>query len=144
MTKEEVKKDSAASTDDSWDQESSSTLFKFETVGQKLTGLVTNYKSNKTRLGEGHFWTVLTAKGEETFIPTKALHEDLAKFQRQYGLGKFLVDVEFVEEKKGNYPNPFKVFKVRAGLATESRLAAHGIKTYDSENTINEDDLPPM
>lgn len=129
--------------DDSWDQESTGgALFKFDTVGQKVTGLVVNRKEGKTKLGEGIFWSVLTKNGEVTFIPTKALGEDLDKFKRQYGIGKFLVEIEFTEEKKGNYPSPFKIFRVRAGLATEARLAAHGIQTYDQETTSDDEGAP--
>lgn len=118
-------------------------LFKFETVGQKVTGLIVNRKSGKTRLGEGVFWTILTQKGEVTFIPTKALGEDLDKFNRQYGgLGKVVVDIEFVEEKKGAYASPFKVFKVRAGGATEARLSALGIATFDTESKNSEEEIP--
>jgi len=128
---------------DDWDTESTGgSLFKFEKVGDKLTGLIVNKKSGKTNIGPADFYTLQTTKGEHTFIPTKALGDDLTKFLRQYGgIGKVLVAIELTELKKGNFASPFKVFKVRAGIATEARLAAHGIQTFDSD-TISADEAP--
>lgn len=129
--------------DDLWDQESTGgELFKFEEKGTKLSGLVTARKDGKTKTGPATFYSVLTAKGEETFIPTKALGEDLAKFVRQYGLGKFIVEIELTDLKPGNFASPFKVFRVRAGSATESRLSALGIATFDQDTTTADEEAP--
>lgn len=143
-TKEKVSADPSASLESEfdkteWDQESSGgTLFKFEEIGTELTGLLTAKKSGKTQLGVADFYTLLTKDGEVTFVPTKALGEDLAKFVRMYGIGKVILNIKLMDLKKGAYASPFKVFRCRAGAATESRLVQHGIPTFDQEST-NED-----
>lgn len=132
-----------------WDTESTGgELFKLDKVGDKVEGLIVAKKRGKTSMGEADFYTVQTAKDEKTFIPTAALKQDLEKYLRMYGgLGKTIISAELVDLKKGAYASPFKVFKVRAAAATEARLSALGISTYDSESTtgddeIDEDDLP--
>lgn len=149
MPEEKAKKEAApvAAAEDSldWETESSSELYKFETVGQKLTGLLVHKKTGKTQMGDANFYTILTAKGEETFIPTKSLGEDLEKFLRTYGgVGKVIVEVELVDLKKSTFPNPFKVFKARAAAATEARLSALGLMTYDTETTSSEEEEAPL
>lgn len=128
---------------DDFDTESSGgELFKFEVVGDKLTGLIINKKHGKTKIGDADFYTIQTKDGEDTFVPTKALGEDLAKFLRMYGgVGKVVVSIELTELKQGSYASPFKVFKVRAGAATEARLATMGIQTFDEESAP-EDETP--
>lgn len=140
-----AKKDVVAE-EELWDGESTGgALYKFDTVGQIVKGLVIGKKSGKTKMGEADFYTVQTAKEEVTFIPTKALGEDLAKYLRQYGgVGKTVVEIEFVEEKPSNYASKFKVFRVRAGAATEARLAVLGIQTFDAESSAGEDEGAPM
>jgi hypothetical protein len=119
-----------------YDQESSGgDLFKFEKVGDKLNGLIVSNKVGKTKLGDATFYTIQTAEGEKTFVPTKALKEDLDKFVRMFGLGKFIAEIVLESLKPGNYASPFKVFRVRAGIATEARLARLGINTYDQESS---------
>lgn len=125
---------------DEWDQESSGgELFKFEAIGDTLTGLLMNTKTGKTNLGMATFYTLLSKDGEHTFVPTKALNEDLAKYVRMYGIGKVILNITLTELRKGAYASPFKVFKVRAALATEARLATHGIPTFDQESSPAED-----
>lgn len=134
---------SAEETMDQWDQESSGgELFKFDTAGTELTGLLTEQKSGKTNLGMAEFYTLLTKDGERTFVPTKALGDDLKKYVRMYGIGKVILNITLMELKKGAYASPFKVFRVRAALATESRLAQHGIPTFDQESTNEENEAP--
>ncbi len=139
---EEEKKDLEAQMEDGdWDQESSGgELFKFETVGTSLTGLLTGKKSGKTQLGMADFYTLLTKDGEHTFVPTKALGEDLVKYVRMYGVGKVILNITLTDLKKGAYASPFKVFRVRAASVTEARLAQYGIPTFDSESTSEEQD----
>lgn len=145
MPKEKVSTDPEVSLEsefdnNEWDQESSGgTLFKFETIGDSITGLLTVKKTGKTKLGDADFYTVLTKDGERTFVPTKALGDDLGKYVRMYGIGKVILNITLMDLKKGNFASPFKVFRVRAALATESRLAQHGIPTFDSESTSGED-----
>lgn len=136
MAKEETK-----DLNDLWESESTGgELFKFEKVGDAVTGLIINKKSGKTKLGDADFYTIQQSNGEVTFVPTKSLGEDLTKFIRQYGgLGKVIVSIELTELKKGNYASPFKVFKVRAAAATEARLTALGINLFDAESETGKD-----
>lgn len=123
--------------DNFFDAESSGgELYKFDAPGQTLKGLIVEKRDGKTNLGDATFYTINTGKEEVTFVPTKALKQDLDKYYRQFGgAHKTLVEIEFVEEKKGSFPNPFKVFKVRAGTATEARLAGLGISIFDEESS---------
>lgn len=127
---------------DEWDTESTGgTLFKFEKVGDSLKGLIINKKIGKTVMGDASFYTIQSATGETTFIPTKALKEDLEKFLRMYGgVGKTIVEITLTELKKGNFASPFKVFRVRAGVATEQRLASLGITVFDDASSNEETD----
>lgn len=129
---------------DDFDQESNGgELFKFENIGDKLSGLIVNKKTGKTSIGNADFYTIQNKDGEKTFVPTKALGEDLTKFLRQYGgIGKVIVGIELTELKKGAYASPFKVFKVRAGVATEARIAALGIQSFDEESEAGADEMP--
>ncbi len=143
--KDEEVKDTAPETPEEeggdWDQESAGgELFKFEEVDTELTGLLVNHKRGKTQLGMADFYTLLTKDGEHTFVPTKALGEDLGKFVRMYGIGKVILNIKLTELRKGAYASPFKVFRVRAAAATESRLAQHGIPTFDNESEAVEDE----
>ena len=124
-----------------WDNESTGgELYKFEKIGDSLKGLIINKKTGKTSMGQADFYTILSSKGEHTFIPTKALKEDLDKFLRMYGgLNKVIVEVTLSDLKKGNYASPFKVFRVRAGVATEQRLSSLGITVFDDSSTTTED-----
>lgn len=125
-----------------WDAESTGgELFKFEKINDNLKGLIINKKNGKTAMGTADFYTIQGAKGETTFIPTKALKEDLDKFLRLYGgVGKTIVDITLTDLKKGNFASPFKVFKVRAAVATEQRLAALGITMWDGTTSSEETD----
>lgn len=138
MAKED-KTEAEVVQEEDWDTESTGgELYKFENIGDKVTGLLIARKNGKTKLGDADFYTILTKDGEKTFVPTKALGEDLSKFVRMYGIGKVILDVELTALKPGNFASPFKVFKVRAALSTESRLASHGIKMYDAESESEE------
>ena len=124
-----------------WDQESSGgELFKFETVGTSLTGLLVAKKRSKTQLGDANFYTLLCKGGEHTFVPTKALEQDIEKYIRQYGVGNVILDITLMDLKKGAYASPFKVFRTRAAKVTEARLAQYGIPSFDNESTTEEGD----
>lgn len=139
MTKEKAVENEEVTTSSDWDQESSGgELFKFETIGTKITGLLTAKKVGKTKLGDADFYTLLTKDGDRTFVPTKALGEDLAKYTRMYGVGKVILQIELTDLKKGSFASPFKVFSVKAALATETRLATHGIPSFDNESVSTE------
>lgn len=128
-------KDENASID--WEQESSGgELYKWEKPGQKVTGLYTNRRVVNTRLGAMTVYDVLTSKGEIAVPGTKSLNEQMKRYPHD---GKFIVEMEFTKEVKGNYPNPFKQFTVRAAMATEARLKALGVKVFNEEAPVAED-----
>jgi len=107
--------------------EASDELFKFDAPGKEISGLLMTHKNQTMDNGPADFYTVLTNKGEVTFIATPSLHEKLSKFK----LKEFLVKVVFEEARpsKGN-KQPFKVFSVRATPSSEAKLAAMGIVEF--------------
>ena len=135
--------DAKKGADDIWESESvGGELFKLDNVGDRIVGVVVLKKAGKTKLGEANFYTFNTPTGEVTFIPTKALQDDIDKYVRTYGMGSTLLDIELMELKPGNFPSPFKVFKVRAAQATEAKMIAVGIKVFSEESTTADDEAP--
>lgn len=136
MTEENVKD---AFVDD-WDTESSGgELFKWTTVGQKVTGLYTNRRIVNTKLGAMTVLDLTTKDGDVVVPTTKSLLDQVKKYPAN---GSLVVQVEFKEEKKGNFPNPFKVFVVRTASATEDRLKGLGIKMWNEESTNDDPNTP--
>ena len=123
-----------APVDDIWNAddvtEASDELFKFTEVGAVLSGLIVHHKNQVMDNGPANFYTLLTNKGEVTFIATSSLHEKLTKFK----LNEFLVKITFEESRpsKGSKQD-FKVFSVKATPSTESKLAAMGIVVFSNE-----------
>jgi uncharacterized protein involved in exopolysaccharide biosynthesis len=108
-----------------WEQESAGgDLYKWETVGQKVTGVLVNKRMVKTKIGEMFLYDINTRDGEVAVPATKSLRETMRKYPAD---GSFIIEIEFTEEKKGNFPNPFKVFTVRSAKVTEERMKALGI-----------------
>ena len=108
-----------------WEQESTGgELYKWEEVGQKVTGVLVNKRVVKTKLGEMFLYDINTKDGELAVPATKSLRETMKKYPAN---GSMIVEIEFTEEKEGNYPNPFKVFTVRSAKVSEERLTALGI-----------------
>jgi len=135
MTTEEVVKDAFA---DDWETESSGgELFKWTAPGQKVTGLLTNRRLINTKLGAMTVLDVTTKDGDIAVPTTKSLLEQVKKLPAN---GTLVVQVEYKEDKKGNFPNPFKVFVVRTAAATEARLKGLGIKMWDGESTNDDED----
>ena len=130
--------------EDLFDSESTGgSLFKLENIGDKIEGLMVGRKEGKTKTGPATFYTIQSGNEEKTFIPTKALQDEIDKYLRLYGgLNKTIFSIELMELKPGNFASPFKVFKTRAGIATEARLAALGINSFDSDVVTSEDEIP--
>jgi hypothetical protein len=135
MPTEEIVKDAFA---DDWETESSGgELFKWTTPGQKVTGLLTNRRLINTKLGAMTVLDITTREGDLAVPTTKSLLEQVKKLPAN---GTLVVQIEYKEDKKGNFPNPFKVFVVRTAPATEARLKSFGIKTWDGETTNDDED----
>lgn len=108
-----------------WEQESTGgDLYKWEAVGQKVTGVLINKRMVNTKLGDMFLYDINTKDGEVGVPATKSLRETMKRYPAD---GSLIVEIEFTEEKKGNYPNPFKVFTVRSAKVTEERMKALGI-----------------
>lgn len=120
--------------DDMFDGESTGgTLLKWDTLGKSVTGLYVECRDNvKTQLGAMTVYNILTKDGEIAVPGTKDLVE---KMKRIPANGTMIVGITFTEEKKGNFPNPFKVFSVKHGIKTEERLSKLGINDsmFDAE-----------
>jgi len=116
-----------------WEHEASGgDLYKWETVGQKVTGVLASKRVVKTKLGEMFLYDIITKDGETAVPATKSLRETMKRFPAN---GSIIVEIEFVEEKKGNFPNPFKVFTVRSATVSEARLKSLGIDMMAAEDT---------
>jgi len=126
-----------AAAEDNWDGGSSDQLFKFEKAGDTVVGLLLTKKMNKGNYGEYMVANVLTKDGEVAVMCSAGLASELQKPQYQEG-GKVIVQMTLTELKDTGKGNPFKAFSTKFALATEARLAAHGIKTFDSETTTEE------
>lgn len=126
---------------DSWDGGSSDALFKFDKVGDSVTGLLLAKKFQKGNFGEYMIVNLLTKEGEIAVMCSKGLSEELKKPQYQDG-GKIIVQISLTELKDTGKGNPFKAFSTRFAIATEQRLAAHGIKTFDGEGSATDEEIP--
>jgi hypothetical protein len=114
-----------------WDQESSGgDLYKWEKPGQKVTGVYMNKRSVNTKLGAMIVYDLLTATGQIAVPGTKSLKDQMAQYPAN---GSLIVQMEFTEEVKGNFPNPFKKFTVRVKQVSEEVLEKLGIKMFAEE-----------
>lgn len=119
------------SADINWDGEShGGELYKWEKPGQKVTGVLLNKRIVNTKLGAMTAYDLLTKEGEVVVPGTKGLNDSMKRYPAN---GSLIVQIEFVEEKKGNFPNPFKVFTVKYAKADEARLKALGITMFEED-----------
>lgn len=126
----------APAADDSsleWDYESNAgDLYKWENPGQKETGILVSHREVQTNLGPGNRYEMQTKNGTITFFGTSSLHDELKKLPAD---GSMIVEIELTETKKSRFPNPFKVFKVRATRKTDAKIAALGITVFGDESS---------
>ncbi len=120
-----------------WEQESSGgDLYKWEKIGQKVTGVLVGKRVVKTKLGDMFLYDINTKDGEVAVPATKSLRETMKRYPAD---GSTIVEIEFAEERKGNFPNPFKVFTVRSAKVTEERLKTLGIDALAGGSADGED-----
>lgn len=124
---------------DGWDGGSSDALYKFDTVGQSITGLILTKKMQQGINGDYMILNLLTKDGEVAVMCPSGLTTEMKKPQYQEG-GKVIVQITHTDVKDTGKGNPFKMFSTKFGLATEARLAANGIKTFDGEATTDEEE----
>lgn len=127
--------------EESWDGGSSDALFKFANVGDTVTGLLLTKKMQKGTFGEYMIANLLTKDGEVAVMCSGGLTSELKKPQYQEG-GKVILQITLTELKDTGKGNPFKAFSTKFAVATESRLAAHGIKTFDGESESSDEEAP--
>lgn len=101
-------------------------LVKFDKPGTVIYGQLINYKTQKTNKGDGHVYEVKTKNGLSPFFAPTLLHDKL----KNIPVGS-IVKITFVEIKRGNSGNDYKVFDVKHGPANEKTLAAAGITVDD-------------
>lgn len=134
MTKEQVLADDEKGLEsefDDFDAESSGgVLYKWETPGQSVKGVLLAKRNVKTKLGDMTVYDVLTKDGEIAVPGTKGLNDQMKRIPAD---GSVIVGIHFVEAVKGNFPNPFKKFSVKYGTKTDARLSALGIVMFDTE-----------
>lgn len=135
MAKEE--KAAAPVEDMDWEGESTDGLYKFDTVGQKVTGLLRQKKMVNGDYKPYMICDIQTADTELHVPCTSSLTDELKKIQ--YQPNTTIVEIELVELKPTGKKEPFKRFKVRSARATETRLAQLGIQNFDSEETTGDD-----
>lgn len=115
-----------------WDGESSGgAMYKWEKPGQEVTGVLMGRRIVNTKLGAVTVYDVLTKEGEVAVPGTKGLNDSMKRYPAN---GTLIVKIKFEEEKKGNFPNPFKVFTVKYAKADEARLKALGITMFEEDS----------
>lgn len=133
MTKEQTTEETG------WDHESTDGLYKFESVGQKVTGLLRQKKMVAGDYGQYMIIDVQTPETELHIACTKSLTDELKKMQ--YQSNTTVIEIELMELKPTGKKEPFKRFKVRSARATEARLASMGIHNFDSEETTANEEV---
>lgn len=122
-----------------YDKVADGEMLKFEEKGPgyKIEGILDSYKPQRTSKGDGHVYEITTAEGTYVFFASSDLHKKLQKVS----LGD-IVAITYVESKRTNSGNDFKVFEVGHAPATESNLKAIGIERYKKvDDDINPDDV---
>lgn len=115
-------------------------LFKFEKVGDSISGVLESYKSQNTANGVGHVYEVRTKEGVVAFFASTLLHKKLQNIQ----IGN-IVMIEFTEVTKTNAKNDLKHFDVGHAPASEANLKQLGIEIFnkveDEEEGGGDDDF---
>ncbi len=114
-------------------------IIKFETLGQKVVGILIEHKSGvKTSQGEADMYTIKTKDGEVSFFASTILHQKLEKV----AIGNVVV-VEYTDDKKTNSGRKLKNFSVKSAPATEANLKVLGLEVLSEVgDEITPDDIP--
>ena len=109
-------------------------LIKWDEVGKTVTGVVIGKREVKMSSGMVQVYDLLTKDGEVA-VPCPMILKD--KLKRVPTDGSKVVKITFTETKKGNQPQPAKLFSVKVVEKTDAVLAALGIVVFDE--TVGED-----
>lgn len=101
-------------------------LFKWETVGSKVVGVLKSYTSRKTQMGDGNIYEVRTKDGIVPFFAPMLLHKKL----KEIPTGN-IVSIEYTKKSKTGGGTDLKHFEVAHGKPTPERLKAIGIEMTD-------------
>lgn len=112
-------------------------LFKFDTVGSVIEGILSSYKQQKdTGKGVGHVYEVKTKQGVAAFFAPSLLHKKLSGIQMQS-----IVKIVFKQVTKTGNGNTLKHFEVSHAPATEANLKMLGLNFLtEVEDEPNEAD----
>lgn len=109
-------------------------LFKWETPGTKVVGVLKSYTPRRTAMGDGHIYEVRTKDGIVPFFAPSLLHKKL----QDITIGN-IVSIEYEKKTKTGGGTDLKHFIVAQGKPTPERLKSLGIEMVDE--TIGEDAL---
>lgn len=115
-------------------------LFKWETPGAKVVGVLQNYRAQKTAMGEGHVYEVRTKDAVVPFFAPTLLHKKLSGI----AIGN-IVNIEYTKKTKTGAGTDLKHFEVGVAKPTEANLKAIGVTLFENvsdDDGIADDDLP--
>lgn len=111
-----------------WESMESGGFITFDEPGDGFTGVVTGYQAKSTPKGMANEYVVFTEEGRRSFFSPKDLHDKLSGCIIKYGMGEFVVKVEFIEKVKTSSGNDFKKFEVKHRKKTDAVLKEFGIE----------------
>ena len=98
-------------------------LFKFDTVGSIIEGILSSYKQQRdTGKGIGHVYEVKTKNGVAAFFAPSLLHKKLSGIQMNS-----IVKIVFKQVTKTANGNTLKHFEVSHAPATDANLKMLGL-----------------
>lgn len=122
----------------------SGSLIKWDEVGKSVKGLVMGKREVRMASGIVTIFDILTKDGQIAVPAPLLLKEKMKDIPTN---GSKIVQIIFTETKKGNQPQPMKVFSVKAVDKTDAVLSALGIVIFGEEapgleGEFNDGDIP--
>lgn len=102
-------------------------LLKWGQVGAKVVGLLQSYREQKTSMGMGQVYEVMTKDGIVPFFAPSLLHKKL----QNVSIGD-IVSIEYTKETKTNAGTKLKHFDVGHAKATDANLKALGLNVFET------------
>lgn len=119
--------------EDQFEEVKDGALFKWEQPGAHVRGVLENYKSQNTAMGEGNVYNVKTKDGIVAFFAPMLLHQKL----QSIAIG-MVVDITYEKVTKTASGTTLKHFKVGFAKPTEALLKSIGLDMF---NQVEDDDL---
>lgn len=111
-------------------------LFKWETVGSKVVGVLKSYTNRRTQMGDGHIYEIRTKDGVIPFFAPMLLHKKM----QDVPTGN-IVSIEYTKKTKTQGGTDLKHFDVAHGKPTPERLKAIGLEMLDEKVGEDDDDI---